>query len=220
MTVDHCPLSLVAFVRWFLWKSRNVLIFQGSCDNAIEVWHLAARSNAEFKDVNSLPSRHLSSFQVSPWQSPPADFIKVNCDASFDHITNKAGLAAIFRDSNGEVVGGSTMLVSSFSVVTAEALACRLGFVAAFRQGWKKITLESNNEGVISRLLKHEFSCWEYAFVEDDILSFSYLFDVCSFSFVRRSSNGAADWLTKNTRNRSCPRDWVLSIPPELASLL
>ncbi|KAL4367152.1 hypothetical protein GQ457_05G012660 [Hibiscus cannabinus] len=220
MTVDHCHLSLVAFVCWFLWKSRNALVFQGSCDNPIEIWHLAARSDAEFKDVNSIPSRPLPNFLVSPWQSPPADFIKVNCDASFDHRTKKAGLAAIFRNSNGEVVGGSTMLVSSFSVVTAEALACRLGVVAAFRQGWKKIILESDNEGVISRLLKHEFSCWESASVEADILSFSFLFDVCSFSFVRRSSNGAADWLAKNTRNHSCPRDWVLSIPPELASLL
>ena len=61
---------------------------------------------------------------------------------------------------------------------------------------------------------------WRESIIIDNILSSgSHRGNHC-FKWVPREANFAADWVAKASMNRSCPSNWVLRPPYQLAKIL
>ncbi|KAL4379159.1 hypothetical protein GQ457_02G041810 [Hibiscus cannabinus] len=154
------------------------------------------------------------------WLPPSPEIIKINCDASFDSITGNVGACAIARDCSGAIIAGDTSSFKALSASAAEAFALRVGVCLAIVAGFHEVQLESDNAGVISRIVSKSFSSWDSTSIEEDIVSLALPFPNFSFSYVSRSCNMAVDWVARNARVDLCPHDWFSVVPSGLMTLL
>ncbi|KAK8989039.1 hypothetical protein V6N11_030407 [Hibiscus sabdariffa] len=107
---DGC--SLMAFLLWAIWKSRNKLVFDGTPDTPVDVWKRAEEACEEFlgtktrlrENVSSLPNSVTNQSVQNRWSPPPMGSFKICCDAAFDKLTGEAAAAAIIRDCTGAIV--------------------------------------------------------------------------------------------------------------------
>ncbi|KAL4335619.1 hypothetical protein GQ457_07G022740 [Hibiscus cannabinus] len=106
------------------------------------------------------------------------------------------------------------------SAAVAESLAIRFGLEIAIKIGLDHIQIESDNLNIINRIVSKNFSSWETAAIEENIVALSCRFSSCSFSFILRCCNQTADWVARNFRTITCPEDWPVNVPPGLRTLL
>ncbi|KAL4367556.1 hypothetical protein GQ457_05G010050 [Hibiscus cannabinus] len=215
-------INLIAFLCWFLWKARNEFSFSNVSPNPIDTWCQAERAFTEYMEANAFmaPITRGGSHDHECWVPPSHGWIKINCDASRSQATKFSGIAALFRNHEGRLVGGSASSCFTNSVDLAEAYAIRMGVLDAVDKGFKSVIIESDNQGLINRLSKCSHSMWETAPIEKDIIASCSWFEEFSFSFVKRSCNLAADWVAKSTRMNCCPSNWVSCPPSSLLHLL
>jgi len=77
----------------------------------------------EFKKLDSQQKQEKQKTQMK-WKAPPADYYKLNIDASFDPKTTSGGWGYIARNSEGDFLdGGGGSIIRVFDVLQAEALA-------------------------------------------------------------------------------------------------
>ncbi|KAL4282003.1 hypothetical protein GQ457_03G037710 [Hibiscus cannabinus] len=205
-----------------MWKSRNGFVFEGQVETPVEVWNRAEGAFREFTIAQpKIDSRGSHGQTETPaWTPPSIGHFKVCCDAAFDKQSGKAAAAAVARDSTGAIVSGASDCFFAPSASSAEALAIRLGVSLALNAGLDHVTFESDCKDVVYRLISGVHSSWESAAVEEDILYRASSLSTCSFSFIPRTCNRVADWVAKNVLKGLCPRDWVITIPTDLMSLL
>ncbi|KAL4332119.1 hypothetical protein GQ457_07G022500 [Hibiscus cannabinus] len=215
-------LNLLAYLCWHIWKARNAFTFSGIISDPVETWLCAEASFLEFANsVYKTKENNVKDHVPTPqWTPPPLGSIKINCDASFDVGSSLASAAAILRDNKGHLIGGISKCFRASSAGMAEAIALRLGMTQALKEGFSSIVMESDNAGLISRLQSLSFSSRDSAPIENDIIEMSSNFYSCSFSFVKRCCNRAADWVARATQAHACPVNWVSVVPSELLSLL
>ncbi|KAL4360502.1 hypothetical protein GQ457_04G002830 [Hibiscus cannabinus] len=127
---------------------------------------------------------------------------------------------AILRDSYGRIVGGEASMVQARSIDVVEALAIRLDVGTAVKAGLTHILVEFDNLNLVNRIVSNDQSFWKTAAVEKDILALSLKFSSCSFSFIPRGCNQAADWVAKTFRSSTCSRDWPINVPHGLKRLM
>lgn len=72
----------------------------------------------------------------SPWIPPPSNLLKINLDASFDHITKTAGLAGVCRNDAGDWIKGFTWKSYYSSALEAELHAIRIGYHWVIDNDW------------------------------------------------------------------------------------
>ncbi|KAL4302187.1 hypothetical protein GQ457_10G011310 [Hibiscus cannabinus] len=187
-----------------------------------EVWNIAEGAFTEFSNAKPVTISKVPSNQVvqASWTPPLAGHVKICCDAAFDVQTGKSAVAAIGRDSIGSIIAGHSACLYAPSASAAEASGIRLGVEMDVSFGLDHIIFESDYKQVVLRLNSGVLSAWESAAIEEDILSLASSFLSVSFSFIPRTCNRVADWVTKNVLNGSCPRDWVANPPQGLLSLL
>ncbi|KAK8671426.1 hypothetical protein V6N13_038022 [Hibiscus sabdariffa] len=103
-----------------LWKERNSLCFQNQLGNPIDVWLASWNDFSEFQGVNAsdsvgVPRQQLRG-RLEDWIPPITGVVKICCDASFDPSSKRAWIAAVFRDSSRNIVGGANDCVMAASV--------------------------------------------------------------------------------------------------------
>ncbi|KAK8647508.1 hypothetical protein V6N13_121243 [Hibiscus sabdariffa] len=137
--------SFMAWTVWGIWKARNAWIFDGSREHPILIWNSILKEFEEFQHQH-VHNRSSSSPTRGPscWSPPPSNFIKVNCDASFDSSKKLAGLAAVARNCHGKIVDGINAQVHSSSAHVAECLALRLGSSLIRQHSWQNVQVESD----------------------------------------------------------------------------
>ncbi|KAL4366778.1 hypothetical protein GQ457_05G010670 [Hibiscus cannabinus] len=193
-------------------------------DNVIiahEAFHAIKKRRKGMGEVHMNSSSHRSRPpNEGAWTPPPNEWIKANCDASWISCSQIAGIASVFRNESGSIVGGSTRRGCFSSVSIAEAEAVRSCLIYAKSYDFKKIIVESDNKSFIHRLNNRSFSDWKSASIERDICSLTSFFESVIFSFVRRSCNKVADWVARATRLNYCPRNWTVFLPPSLVGLM
>ncbi|KAF5183587.1 hypothetical protein FRX31_026827 [Thalictrum thalictroides] len=91
-------------------------------------------SSSSHSHLSSISSRMVTSKSVS-WEPPPAGWIKINFDASFD-VYSKSGVVAKDHES----------------IILAESLAIELTIFLALNFNLVDIILEGDNQNVISNL--------------------------------------------------------------------
>ncbi|OMO54212.1 Endonuclease/exonuclease/phosphatase [Corchorus olitorius] len=181
-------ISLISYLCWNIWKARNAFLFEGQSGEPMRVWNNAWQEFLEFMEKTAKVSpQQMSSFGSTPWQLPPNDSIKINCDAAFDKATGETGLAAVCRDHNGAIVDGISCVAFADSVDVAEALAVRMACKLALHRGWHKVIVESDNQALIHRLNNQaQKSRWDSTAVEVDIKKIASAMRLVSFVYVNR----------------------------------
>ncbi|KAL4280391.1 hypothetical protein GQ457_03G007900 [Hibiscus cannabinus] len=206
-------LNLLSFLCWHLWKSRNSLVFTATSESPIEVWDRAFEAYEEFNSIQirncatpeALAPLNIISSPISSWSKPPSGFLKISCDATFEHLSGMAAATCIVRDSSGRIIKGDTSSFQTNSVTVAEAIAIRHGVVLAINEGWENVIFESDNKSVITRLNSVMPCVWESAAIENDISSLIVSYPFFSFNFVKREYNKTADWVAKTRLKGVCP---------------
>lgn len=80
------------------------------------------------------------------WNSPQADFIKVNVDGSFRKGTGSTACGGLIRDSNGRMLRGFYSKLGTSNAVWAELSALHLGIKLARRLHLSKVVFEMDSE--------------------------------------------------------------------------
>ena len=65
-----------------------------------------------------------------------------------------------------------------------QAEAVRLALLKAANQGWRRITVELDNQRLVEDIMESRYSNWRVATLIEDIKSICNLFHQCSFSFA------------------------------------
>ncbi|KAK8999807.1 hypothetical protein V6N11_065303 [Hibiscus sabdariffa] len=112
---------------------------------------------------------------------PLAGFIKINCDVFFDTMSITTSAQLSFK------------MHKDMFCKLAEAYVVCLGLLKALNEGYRQVSVESDNAWLISQLCVKSFSSWDLEAIENDI--------ACAVRF------------------NSCPPNWVSSIPNELLAL-
>ncbi|XP_028099060.1 uncharacterized protein LOC114298654 [Camellia sinensis] len=218
-------LSKIATVGWFIWKSRNEFVFNNLPVDPMATLHRIAHSWTESTDLFSTitPQEHrptsMSSSPVSGWI--PANFgsFKINCDASFCQRTSRAAIAAVVRDSNGQLIDGNAKTVSASSASQAEACAVRMACLMVKAHNLSFVEIESDNQMVIKLCVSEQVPPWELSAIILDIRHFASVYHL-SFSWTHRSNNRVAHWVATSQASQVLPVSWAGFPPDSLLSLL
>ncbi|GLT60633.1 hypothetical protein SLA2020_333910 [Shorea laevis] len=226
----HIPniMEETACLFWYIWKNRNLGIFQGRTMQPQMVVQKAMFLAVEFCRVNGkdplippvLQRRDGLEDKLQRWSPPPEDVVKCNTDAAVDVNNGVAGLAVVCRNSRGILVDGLAFKQSVSSVLMAETLAVRAAVGWAARNGLKDIIFESDSKELMQVVNKKVHLPWQ---IEPLVLSVWELcksFSFCEFNYVRRKANSAADWVAKQCLKNSCPLYWTINPPTMLCNLL
>ncbi|GJZ74583.1 reverse transcriptase [Tanacetum coccineum] len=180
---------------WGLWTRRNKR-FHGQLNGregnveAIAKLFLSEHHIANQREIITSTTM-LHNTHTGVWSRPEADHIKVNCDASWQKESGKAGLGFVARDNNGEVFSGARLDYYASSPLEAEAKAVHWAMSHALSRGYSRVTFETYSLCLV-KALYNKVILLQIASLFLDILSHSMAFDVCSWSFVKRERNRVA----------------------------
>ncbi|KAB1203276.1 hypothetical protein CJ030_MR8G026870 [Morella rubra] len=111
------------------------------------------------RSVNKLGREHLDAWNLRQypgklvWVPPPPDTVKVNTDVAIRE--NFAVAAAVFRGSQGIVLGATAEKILVGSPVEGEAVVAKMGIMEASHRGWPRVVLECDSSLVIKFILQY-----------------------------------------------------------------
>ncbi|KAF3561030.1 hypothetical protein DY000_02019851 [Brassica cretica] len=185
---------------WFLWTSRNQLLFEKKPSTTKDVTLKAIIAIKEWDQVQQRLNKPPLPLQPLHTQSPQPHHSQIsicNTDAAWRVDSWNGGLAWIFTDQEGtELNCGSLFQDHISSACMAEALAVRYALLHAMDLNINHIWLRSNSQVLIRALSSGRRSIELYG-VLSDIETISSMFFSCRFSFIKRELNGPADLYAK-----------------------
>jgi len=101
-----------------------------------------------------------------------------------------------------------------------EAMAARRAMIFMEELGLRRAIFEGDSETVVKAL---SGDCPDRSSIRNivkDCKSLMGCFQTCSFSHVRRQSNGVAHALARGARKSSLLSVWIESVPPDISYLL
>lgn len=143
----------VVIVAWHLWWQRRRFVHdEPSLSITSSVF--AISSLVQNFSIASLPS---AIRKEEMWMKPPADFVKINVDASFSMDELSGTIGAVIRNTSGEfIVAANGRLPLVTDVVSAEVTAVQLGLELAIAQGCQRIIINGDNLEVVEALNRGE----------------------------------------------------------------
>lgn len=149
--------------------------FQPHSDWASSTLHQAQVVKADFDGAN-VPSTAVQTQSLvredqrrSQWLSASPGHYKINFDVATKKRTTKATVAAILRDSGGQILDSLVKQWSISSSFQGEALACRCACQLAQAYNLSEVDIEGDNKKVIHLCVSEKVPPWEYGAVFDDI---------------------------------------------------
>ncbi|KAL0393391.1 UNVERIFIED_CONTAM: putative mitochondrial protein [Sesamum latifolium] len=134
---------------------------------------------------------------------PPVNKVKINFDGALLEGGAIIGVGIIARDSAGAcLVWQSLRLERKGSALVAEAYAARATIQLAWRLQWQEVLLEGDCALLVSRLSTNQQDLSVVGSLVSDIRSLMSQFELVSFTFVRRSDNCVADYLSHLALNQ------------------
>jgi hypothetical protein len=95
----------VIILLWRWWFARNKANAGDQMASPGEVCSLVTYFLMEFKKLANQQKQEKQKIQMK-WKAPPADYYKLNIDASFDPKTRSGGWGYIARNSEGDFLDG------------------------------------------------------------------------------------------------------------------
>ncbi|XP_026416946.1 uncharacterized protein LOC113312409 [Papaver somniferum] len=200
----------------FIWKHRYRCVFDNITPNFSSVIHqvryYVAQHHLDFlSDAYNLTVRDSHILNL-PWEPPPAHFLKINIDASYNSASLLAGIGIITRNSAGAYVMGRGTIRRAINAQQAEAWAMQMAMV----NGWTHVIFETDNLGISLYLQQNSsLSHWQSAPLLKRCVNICNINPIWSSKFVYNSCNKAADALAKAARKLNLCWDWWFQ-PPDL----
>lgn len=188
-----------SWICWFLWTSRNKLIFENR--------HISAGSTIS-SAITSAREWQLAQHEKHPpcqskilhegYITPPPQTVVCNTDAAWSCESSIASLGWIYNFSylnKQEALSKCSRNVSS--LLMAEALAMREAILSAKHRLLYKVWFQSDSQELIRAINSKSYPMELYGVLSDiELLSSFFVF--ISFSFIPRAQNMLADSVAKN----------------------
>ncbi|XP_012844733.1 PREDICTED: uncharacterized protein LOC105964775 [Erythranthe guttata] len=133
------------------------------------------------------------------WNPPRPGIVKINFDAAFPKSKSYYVTSNVARDHRGRCLWWSVNRITGRPrVIDGEAHAALHALSKAKEMGYESIMLEGDNLRVISTLQDNLSSDSSYGALIEESLILSREFDLCTFTFVKRSGNLVAHAIANN----------------------
>ncbi|XP_057415840.1 uncharacterized protein LOC130710549 [Lotus japonicus] len=176
---------------------------------------------ARLKALESIPSGPTVSRTVeynTRWSHSQANVIKLNFDASF--VDKVAGFGLIARNNEGLIMAAACAYpVGTSTALLAEALAFRWAITLALDLHFLEVYFETDCLQLYEAWNKGRQGSSYLMSILSDCRNLISGFNVCRFSFVRRSGNSVADRLAKDS-SKYPNYVWIEEVPPEVEVLV
>lgn len=198
--------SVLPWILWVIWTSRNTLLFEGRAISPEETatkgirlaqeWSQSQGLNKKDGQLPALPPPKAIGTRNDALSTPS---LTCKVDAAWNSEAKAAGFGWIFEGPllNTPIYGSSTQdFIGSPLVV--EALAVRTALGVATSLDISSLRVFSDNSTLVRAICSDQQSK-EIIGIVHDIRSISSVIASVSFSFLPRSENSSADRLAKRT---------------------
>ncbi|RYR40181.1 hypothetical protein Ahy_A09g045883 [Arachis hypogaea] len=153
--------SIISIIMWSIWKAINMQIYNYIEPNPELVINQARKLELEYNS-------HTEEFNIKVMELSIRSKLKLNTDAAFSNVTKIGAAAAVIREHQGNVLGGTVNKITAGSTLSAEAQAIREAIILANNLGIQKATIESDNQ-LLVQTLKTGSTIWEVNPIIQDI---------------------------------------------------
>ncbi|XP_043720946.1 uncharacterized protein LOC122668447 [Telopea speciosissima] len=199
-------ITLCSFICWYLWLSRNDLVFGCKIWQPCDVISAVVNVFQEFASVHSVTvlSPPSTSSILQRWIAPTVDSVRCNCDASLSLDSCKSGIDFICRSHSGLPLFAVLDPVSFSDILVGEAIAVRKAMLEMIANGYVRVMVESDNSNLVIYIRDGgRTSPLMIRVIIEDIIQLSSFFVSCSFTFPREI-NSMADSLARRALSLTC----------------
>lgn len=180
---------------WFLWKARNVYVFQEEMQEGIEV---AARICAFVDAFSRLPSSNNLVFSEGKWgmvcwNCLQARWFKLNSDGSVRGIQFQASAGGVIRDFNGKWLVGYAHRIGSCSIAKAELWGLLDGLNIAWDRGFRRVEVELDSLFVVNVVQQEGEAANDFSSIVQSIKELLGRDWMVNLKHVFREANKSAD---------------------------
>ena len=194
---DSTLIEKVVMLAWAIWSSRNERRNGGVMKSAKRLGSDALEYLAEYQESVAVPKQRRD-VQPEVWKPPPRGLFKLNVDGAVFADQRAAGVGALIRDEEGNVIGAlSKKILAPLKAVEIEAKAVEVGLQFAKDLSVQEFILEGDSLLVINALKDLSPPPSSVAAIISSSLSVSQEFRQVVFSHIRRQGNRPAHLLAK-----------------------
>ncbi|XP_057426407.1 uncharacterized protein LOC130719819 [Lotus japonicus] len=203
-------MALVQTTTYAIWEARNRTNFQ---QQQVRVDTVLKRVSCLMEEVQVRDQMRAPTVALpARWKPPATGIIKCNFDASY-HENGLSGLGMVARNCRGEVMAAvCSYPISAISPLLAEAMSLRWTMQLAIDLGFRRICLETDCLQLYTFWQAKEVGRSYLSSIISECHTLLCVFDVVSFSFVRRTGNTVADFLAR-TAETYADLVWVEEVP-------
>ncbi|CAA7052486.1 unnamed protein product [Microthlaspi erraticum] len=212
---DH-TLSTFPWILWFLWKARNVKVFDNVDVHAIctlqsaisesDAWRKAQEKEQNKKrDTPREPSSHQDETNIH--------LPRCQVDASWGIDSNFSGGGFVLDTTDGPTIFGATAFNHALSPLHAEFSAMVWAMQSVLNLGIKSMSFETDCMQ-LTKLMEDEVVWPALATELEEFKLIRSSFDVFAISFIPRLFNVRADCLSKGARARGFLFAYVNPLTP------
>ncbi|CAA7014090.1 unnamed protein product [Microthlaspi erraticum] len=192
---------LFPWIVWFLWKARNLRIFEAKSISEEDTIHKAISEAKAWQGAQEAAVLS-SATTISPPSSLPAtdvDVVRCFSDAAWSSDSAFGGMGWLFKDAHGTVISQGTASKSFLpSALAAEAVAIKLALLDARAADILRLVCYSDCKELVL-LLKSGGHSNEIQGLLLDISCLLGSFRDVDFVFIPRAQNSEADVLAKSS---------------------
>ncbi|XP_024033533.1 uncharacterized protein LOC112095662 [Citrus clementina] len=216
-------IDYVASIWWATWHARNKLLFEGKKPDPRETVAKAkaivvAYQAMQFKEQDSPSS--IKEKEAQRWNPPPSSKLKINVDAAVHAESQMAGLGAVIRNSQGQVVVAAVKSINfQGDVSIVEAKAVQWGLEVASKASFTNVIVETDCSMVANLANNKVSNKTEIWWTIAEIQSSRQDFQSIDFQHVPRQCNTSAYSLAKRALKSSGSVIWWDEFPADVLCL-
>ncbi|CAE6050810.1 unnamed protein product [Arabidopsis arenosa] len=189
---------LYPWLLWFLWKARNLLIFENRLSSEEDTVLRAVKEATAWQEAKALSPLKPTSSKREARSPAHKDALWCFSDAAWKAESSCCGLGWIIKDPAKKVIHqGSSSRPFVSSALVAESLALKAAISAALALGVSRVACFSDCQELML-LLNAEGHANEIDGILEDIKLLILNFLSVSFHFIPRVENSEADLLAKS----------------------
>jgi ribonuclease HI len=218
--VEEKELAIGMMALYQLWLARNEAREAPMIEDPEEVAKRAVRLVEEWQAAQVVSSSGVQQAKEH-WLPPEPGWYKCNADGAFSQETRQGGGGVVLRDHQGAFRAGESLFFPHVSdPERAELLACHRAVQLAREKGIRKIQLETDCQGAVSKLTGGEMDRSAHGPLVEDIKKLLQDFEDALVKHVRRTCNEVAHKLAKMGCENKVDRAWSYVPPGFLVTLL
>ncbi|XP_050211369.1 uncharacterized protein LOC126661557 [Mercurialis annua] len=155
--VKKSELIMFAFILWYLWKARNVILFKGEDWSTIDIvskvnchyLEFLEASNSAGEASNLIHQANNVPQQIG-WTPPPQGTIKLNFDAALNSSNHVGSIGVVCSNYSGSpILCFAKKIYGAFSPLALESIAMLESLLLAKRMAYSNVLIEGDAKNVI-----------------------------------------------------------------------